>query len=61
LIIKEKAVTGKETQKNNDEEQAAVLCEVCGSAKVEEDGKLICPRCDAEIDYFGDEDDIDIK
>jgi len=54
-------VTGKETQKNNDEEQAAVLCEVCGSAKVEEDGKLICPRCDAEIDYFGDEDDIDIK
>ena len=54
-------MTGKEIQKNNDEEQAAVLCEVCGSIMVEEDGKMICPHCDAEIDYFGDEDNDDTK
>ncbi len=43
----------------NEEVEAAVLCEVCGSIMVLEDGKLICPHCDAEIDYFGDEDEDD--
>ena len=61
MTIKEKVVTGKEAQKKNDEEQASVLCEACGSVMIEEDGKMICPRCDAEIDFFGDEDDINTK
>ena len=54
-------MTGNKPQPNSEEEQATVLCEVCGSVMVLEDDKLICPHCDAEIDYFGeDEDDNDI-
>ena len=54
-------MTGNNPQPNSEEEQAAVLCEVCGSIMVLEDDKFICPHCDAEIDYFGeDEDDNDI-
>ena len=54
-------MAGNKHLANSDEEQATVLCEVCGSVMIQEDGKLICPRCDAEIDYFGeDEDDNDI-
>jgi len=33
------------------------LCEECGSVKVLEDGKYICPNCDAQIDYFGEDDE----
>lgn len=54
-------MTGSKIQINSEEEQAAVLCEVCGSAMVLEDNKLICPHCDTEIDYFGDEDEDDTK
>ena len=33
------------------------LCEKCGSVLVEEEGKSICPSCDAEIDFFGEKED----
>ena len=33
------------------------LCEKCNSKMMEEEGKLYCPNCDGEIDYFGDKDD----
>jgi|GEM_PF-1874209 len=40
-----------------DDENTEEICEACGSIKVYEDGKYICPHCDTEIDYFGEEDD----
>lgn len=33
------------------------VCEKCGSVLTEEDGEMICPHCDAEIDFLGGEDD----
>ena len=31
------------------------LCPKCGTVLEEEQGELICPKCDLEIDYFGEE------
>lgn len=42
-----------------EEEQAEKICDVCGSIKILEDDKYICPHCDGEIDYFGEDDDDD--
>lgn len=47
---KDKKIEGEET---NEKE----LCPKCGSVLVDEEGKLICPHCDAEIDYFGDKEE----
>jgi rubrerythrin len=33
------------------------LCEKCGSKLVEENGIKVCPKCAAEIDFFGEDDD----
>jgi Zn finger protein HypA/HybF involved in hydrogenase expression len=33
------------------------VCEKCGSILVEEDGAMVCPNCDGEIDFLGDEED----
>jgi uncharacterized Zn finger protein (UPF0148 family) len=47
----------KKIVKNMDEEFAGVdLCEKCGSEMIKEDGQKICPDCDTEIDFFGEED-----
>lgn len=32
------------------------VCEKCGSVLVEEEGKMICPKCEGEIDFFGEEE-----
>lgn len=45
-----------EDQKQQEEE---TLCKKCGSKLTEEDGQLICPSCDTEIDFFGDEEETD--
>jgi uncharacterized Zn finger protein (UPF0148 family) len=33
------------------------VCEKCGSILVEEEGEMVCPNCDGEIDFLGDEED----
>lgn len=33
------------------------LCDKCGNELVEEDGFKVCPKCAAEIDFFGDDED----
>ncbi len=38
------------------EDEGAELCSNCGSQMEQVDGELICPHCDTEIDYFGDEE-----
>lgn len=43
----------KEETENTEEPR---LCEKCGSVMVEEEGKWICPKCDGEIDFFGEDD-----
>jgi len=40
---------------NKIKEEEIKLCEKCGSQLTEEEGKWICPTCDTEIDYFGDD------
>lgn len=40
-----------------EEETAEVLCDVCGSVMIQEDNELVCPHCDGEIDYFGEDDE----
>lgn len=45
-----------EKKKNeNLEEEGVPLCPECGSRMVTEDGELVCPKCDGEIDFFGDD------
>ncbi len=33
-----------------------VLCEKCGNKMEEENEEMICPKCDTEIDFFGEEE-----
>jgi len=33
------------------------ICKKCGSKMIKEDGKFVCPHCDGEIDFFGDNED----
>ncbi len=33
------------------------LCPKCGNKMMVEDDVFVCPHCDAEIDYFGEEDE----
>lgn len=47
-------------RKPMEEESIPNICEICGTLLVEEDGKMVCPHCDGDIDYFG-EDDEDIS
>ena len=41
--------------------EGEALCSACGSVKVLEDGQLICPHCDTEIDFFGEDDEDDTE
>lgn len=47
-------MTEDEQKQSEDEPQ---VCEKCGSKLIEEEGDLLCPKCDGEIDYFGDGED----
>ena len=31
------------------------LCQKCGTLLEESEDELICPKCDLEIDYFGEQ------
>lgn len=37
------------------------ICFDCGAELVEKDGELVCPYCDAEIDFFGEDEDEDAE
>jgi len=43
-------------KKDEDKNEGLALCPECGSQMIEEDGELMCPKCDGEIDFFGDDD-----
>ena len=49
----------KDRDKRIEEEEGTEkeLCEKCGSVLLNEEGKSICPSCDAEIDFFGEKED----
>lgn len=49
-----------EDQKPIDGEEKP-LCEKCGTILEEVNGKLICPKCAMEIDYFGENSNEDKK
>ena len=35
----------------------APVCKQCGNVKIEEDGEWVCPHCQGEINFLGDEDE----
>lgn len=37
------------------ETEGAPVCEKCGSILIEENGEMVCPECEGEIDFFGDD------
>lgn len=44
--------------KDNPEElEGAPLCEKCGEPMTKEEGSWICPHCQGEIDFMGDDDE----
>jgi uncharacterized Zn finger protein (UPF0148 family) len=45
------------SKKAEEETQGAPVCEKCGSILIEEIGEMVCPDCDGEIDFFGDDDE----
>lgn len=47
----------KDKNKKSEEEILdPAICEKCGNKMEEEEGKLICPKCDTEINFFGEEE-----
>lgn len=40
-----------------EDEQATPVCEKCGSVLLEEEGKLVCPHCQGEINFMADDDE----
>ncbi len=39
-------------------DEGAPLCSECSSLMIQENGDWICPKCEGEIDYFGDREEI---
>lgn len=46
---------------NSTEEQGEKLCDICDSIMILEDDKYFCPKCDGEINFFGEDDEDDAK
>jgi len=55
--MKKQIKPSKIVKEPEEEFEGVELCEKCGTQKVMEDGKLICPDCDTEIDFFGEDDE----
>ncbi len=47
----------KPEPEKNIEEEGAPICETCGTAKIMEDEKWVCPHCQGEINFLGEEED----
>ena len=47
-------------KEKEEEQKESQLCEKCGSILVDEGGEKICPKCQGEIKYFGEEEDEDL-
>lgn len=41
----------------NIEGQGVPVCKKCGNAMVVEEGELMCPHCQGEIDFLGEENE----
>lgn len=39
--------------------EGAPVCERCGNAKIQEEGLWVCPHCQGEIDFFGEDEESD--
>lgn len=47
----------KKEEKANLENEESELCPKCGNMMVEEDGEMVCPDCDNQIDFFGEDNE----
>ncbi len=47
------------TDKNvdNEQEQGTPVCDKCGNVMVYEEGEWMCPHCQGEIDFLGEDDE----
>jgi len=50
-------MTKKDQKAENTEETP--VCEKCGNAMIQEDNEWMCPHCQGEIDFFGDDEKLD--
>ena len=50
-------MTGESNPDGIEATEPTDVCEKCGSKMISEAGKLICPHCDAEINFFGENED----
>ena len=48
-------VTGKSDP--NEALEPENICDKCGSKLVFEDNEWVCPHCDGDIDFFGEDED----
>jgi|GEM_PF-1675442 len=46
-------------KEEGDVEQGSSLCPKCGNVMIEEDGEKVCSHCIDDIDFFGEDEDID--
>jgi Zn finger protein HypA/HybF involved in hydrogenase expression len=42
---------------DSEQDNGEKLCDRCGSIMIIEDKKHICPHCDAQINFFGEDDE----
>jgi transposase len=47
----------KNTIEKENEETGAPICPKCGNIMILEDGEWVCPHCQGEIDFLGDDDE----
>lgn len=47
----------KETVKTEELENGTPVCEKCGNIMIKEQEAWVCPHCQGEIDFLGDEDE----
>ena len=49
----------KKIEKLSDETEPTPICEKCGNAMVFESDEWLCPHCQGEIDFFGEDEKLD--
>jgi rubrerythrin len=55
--MEENKTPKKEEKQEEAIEEGTPICEECGNAMIQEDGEWVCPNCDGQIDYMGDDED----
>jgi len=47
----------KQPDQSEENEKEIPVCEKCGSVMIFEDNEWVCPHCDGDINFFGDDNE----